>query len=103
MATQRNRANFLTSRIYDCDSIPVANPNIAGLFIVANVVGVLTKLLRLLQSHSFPIVTPKLAVSSRGDIEPASLRIIVETLRLSEPFDFGATLSFSYINSFYST
>jgi hypothetical protein len=89
----------LAGRIYDCDSIPVANPDITGLLIASDVVGVITKLQRFLQSWRLSIIDPKLAVSSCGNIKPAGFRIIVDAMGLFEPFNFCSTFERKFIDS----
>src|SRR5207253_8886079 len=85
--------NILTSRVHDSDSaVAVAYPDISRLLIISDVVGIATKLEGLSRSQRFLVIDTKLAVSSCGNIEPASFRIVVNPLRLFDSCDLRSAL-----------
>ena len=101
MGTKCDGSDILTGRVHNRDSaVPVAYPDVSGLLIVSDVVGIATKPEGLSHSQRFPVIDAKLAVSSCGDIEPASFQILVNPLWLFESFDLRGALRLSCIEDF---
>src|SRR6266481_4035740 len=101
MCPEFDRTDFLTRRIHDADSTgSVAHPNISGLSVIPDVVGVSTQLEGVLAGQCFSIVDAKLAISSRGNKEPSSFSIVVDALWFFETFDLSGAFSSSYIDDF---
>ena len=68
----------MTGRVRHCDSaVTVAYPDVSGLLIISDVVGIPAKAEGFLHCQRFTIIDPKLTVSSRGDVEPAGFKIVV--------------------------
>src|SRR6516225_12266886 len=79
----------------------MADPDVSRLLIISDVVGIAPKLERLSHNQRFVVIDAKLAVSSCGNVEPASFRIAVNPLRFFQSFDLRCTLSLPRIEDFY--
>jgi hypothetical protein len=87
MGTKCDGSDILTARVHNSDSaVPVAYPDVSRLLIVSDVVGIAAKLEGLSHSQQFLVINAKLAVSSCGNIELASFRIVAKPLRFFDRF-----------------
>src|SRR5262245_40389357 len=101
MGAKGDRSDFLTGRVHNSDSaISVAYPDISRLLIISDVVGIAPKLERHSHSQRFVVIDAKLAVSSSGNVESASFRIVVNPLRFFQSFDLRGTLPLPCIEDF---
>src|ERR1700693_3630336 len=101
MGTKWDGSDVLTGRVHNSDSaVPVAYPDVSRLLIISDVVGIATKPEGLSYSQQFLVIDAKLAVSSCGDIEPVSFKIVVNPLRFLESFDLRGALPLPCIEDF---
>jgi hypothetical protein len=101
MSVKDDRADVLPGCVRNGDcAVAIAYPDVSGLLIVSDVVGIPTKAEGFLHSQRFTIIDPKLTVSSRGDVEPAGFKIVVNPLRFFEALDFRSALPSPYIEDF---
>src|SRR6478736_7351529 len=101
MSIKSDCADALTGCVRNGDSaVAVAYPDVSGLLIISDVVGIPAKAEGFLHSQRFAIIDPKLTVSSRGDVEPAGFKIVVNPLRFFEAFDLRRALPSPYIEDF---